>query len=425
MRRHDLVHVFAINSSELTRTPVANGIISVSEQSFKRAEGARSSEVTFSTLFLDVMLNNALSARNICTAYSSLYRLILPYIRSRTLSTNSAIRKGLRKATNSRSRLDPPARVGGITRKKPDHRNDGRSDFRDRSFKLPSRHIAGKDSSMARKPKNVPLKGRKSVRTSHDVHNTRNIDVTQREATSRADFVRERDRSIVQKNATTSTTRAERRAALFGHKENPPEGYKGLPSRSAASQRLPENSDEGRRLRFLSSLSRERTGRQTRHVQRNSRAHDDSRPIERSLTRAMTESKTDGASVNTRDKYDWASTPGQRHGLNDLINQPRDSIEERPRRKTNAPLAIPYTTPASEFLYGHSVVTMALKSSRRTFYKLYLYDGDAAEVRGQDKQVRKLALAANVEVTRVGNDWLKLMDKMSGGRPHNVCFILH
>ncbi|KAI4262118.1 MAG: hypothetical protein L6R42_002697 [Xanthoria sp. 1 TBL-2021] len=62
---------------------------------------------------------------------------------------------------------------------------------------------------------------------------------------------------------------------------------------------------------------------------------------------------------------------------------------------------------------------MALKSSRRSFYKLYLYDGDATEFRGQDKQVRKLALAANIEVTRVGNDWIKLMDKMSGGRPHN------
>ena len=373
------------------------------------------------------MLNNALSARNICIAYSNLHCIISPYIRSRTLSTNSAIRKGLRKATNSRSRLDPPARVGGITRKNLDHRNDVESGFRDRSFKLPSRRIAGKDSSMARKPKSVPLKGRKRVRTSHDVYNTRNIDATQRGATSGADSVRERDRSIIQKNATTTTTttRAERRAALFGHKENPPEGYKGLPSTSAASQGLPGNSDEGRRLRFLSSLSRERTGRQARDVQRNSRSHDDSRAIERPRTRAMTESTTHGASVNARDKYDRASTPGQRHVLNDSMDQPRDSVEERPRRKTNAPLAIPYTTPASEFLYGHSVVTMALRSSRRTFYKLYLYDGDAAEVRGQDKQVRKLALAANVEVTRVGNDWLKLMDKMSGGRPHNVCFILH
>ncbi|KAI4202346.1 MAG: hypothetical protein LQ348_001518 [Seirophora lacunosa] len=93
-------------------------------------------------------------------------------------------------------------------------------------------------------------------------------------------------------------------------------------------------------------------------------------------------------------------------------------IEERVQM-SNAPLAIPYTTPASEFLYGHSVVTAALKFSRRKFYKLYLYNGDNAEVRGQDREVRKLALAANVEVTRVGNDWLRLMDKMSQGRPHN------
>ncbi|KAL8694024.1 MAG: hypothetical protein Q9218_001262 [Villophora microphyllina] len=94
------------------------------------------------------------------------------------------------------------------------------------------------------------------------------------------------------------------------------------------------------------------------------------------------------------------------------------AFNERPRRRSTAPLAIPYTTPASEFLYGHSVVTSALKSNRK-FYKLYLYDGDATESRGQDMQVRKLALAANCEVTRVGNDWLRLMDKMSGGRPHN------
>ncbi|KAL9608403.1 MAG: hypothetical protein Q9167_006766 [Letrouitia subvulpina] len=91
----------------------------------------------------------------------------------------------------------------------------------------------------------------------------------------------------------------------------------------------------------------------------------------------------------------------------------------RLRRAPPAPISIPYTTPASEFLYGHSVVTTALKASRRKLYRLYLYNEQNAEVRGQDQQVRKLGLAAGVVVTRVGHDWLKLMDKMSKGRPHN------
>ncbi|KAI4211478.1 MAG: hypothetical protein LQ351_005780 [Letrouitia transgressa] len=93
---------------------------------------------------------------------------------------------------------------------------------------------------------------------------------------------------------------------------------------------------------------------------------------------------------------------------------------EQPHRGPPAPISIPYTTPASEFLYGHSVVTAALKASRRKLYKLYLYNEQNAEVRGQDQQVRKLGLAAGVVVNRVGHQWLKLMDKMSKGRPHNL-----
>lgn len=96
---------------------------------------------------------------------------------------------------------------------------------------------------------------------------------------------------------------------------------------------------------------------------------------------------------------------------------------EQPHRGPPAPISIPYTTPASEFLYGHSVVTAALKASRRKLYKLYLYNEQNAEVRGQDQQVRKLGLAAGVVVNRVGHQWLKLMDKMSKGRPHNVSLI--
>ena len=89
-------------------------------------------------------------------------------------------------------------------------------------------------------------------------------------------------------------------------------------------------------------------------------------------------------------------------------------------QESNVPLSIPYTTPASEFLYGTSVVTSALLASRRKLYKLYIYDGDNREVRDQDKRIQKLAMERNVVVERVQGSWLRLMDRTSTGRPHNV-----
>ena len=108
--------------------------------------------------------------------------------------------------------------------------------------------------------------------------------------------------------------------------------------------------------------------------------------------------------------------------------QPRQSYRKYVRPETleqqkqhDSPLAIPYTTPASEFLYGTSVIKAALEAGKRKFYKLYMYDGDHREVRDQDAAVRRAALAKNLLVERVKGDWLRLMDKMSQGRPHNVC----
>ena len=93
---------------------------------------------------------------------------------------------------------------------------------------------------------------------------------------------------------------------------------------------------------------------------------------------------------------------------------------EEPRRASKTPLSIPYTTPASEFLYGTSVVTAALRSSKRQLYKLYLYDGENREDRARDACVRKLALSRSIAVTRLKQDGVLLMDRMSRGRPHNV-----
>ncbi|KAI9699795.1 MAG: hypothetical protein M1836_002830 [Candelina mexicana] len=91
----------------------------------------------------------------------------------------------------------------------------------------------------------------------------------------------------------------------------------------------------------------------------------------------------------------------------------------RKERLSEPPLSIPYTTPASEFLYGTSVITAALRARRRKLYKLYIYDGEKREVGTRDSAIYKLGLKADVEVQHVKGDWLRMLDKMSTGRPHN------
>ena len=98
-----------------------------------------------------------------------------------------------------------------------------------------------------------------------------------------------------------------------------------------------------------------------------------------------------------------------------------DSKVISPKLKRNDdPVSIPYTTPASEFLYGTSVVTAALKASRRKLYKLYIYEGENRERTQQDNIMIRLARSVNVPVQSLSGDGIRMMDKMSLGRPHNV-----
>ncbi|MCJ1322216.1 hypothetical protein MMC15_007563 [Xylographa vitiligo] len=106
----------------------------------------------------------------------------------------------------------------------------------------------------------------------------------------------------------------------------------------------------------------------------------------------------------------------QRHDSDFTSKQPDLPTFTLPK---DGPLSIPYTTPASEFLYGTSVVLAALTFPLRKLYKLYIYSGTHREAATTDARVHKLALARNVPLVRVKHDFLRLMDKMSGGRPHN------
>lgn len=89
------------------------------------------------------------------------------------------------------------------------------------------------------------------------------------------------------------------------------------------------------------------------------------------------------------------------------------------------PISIPYTTAASEFLYGYNPVRAALKAGRRQLYKIYIHPRVAGrEDGGHVRSLTTLAQDAKVEVKDVDDSWLRVMDKMSDHRPHNVRLFL-
>ncbi|KAI0879035.1 RNA methyltransferase [Hypoxylon argillaceum] len=144
--------------------------------------------------------------------------------------------------------------------------------------------------------------------------------------------------------------------------------------------------------------------------------------------------RTDGSFSETRSETfaDTSSTGPRRDFFTDRSEQPgrtrnndeQDTRREKESRKTDdGPIRIHHTTAASQFLYGRSVVEAALKESRRQLYKLYIYSGEDRQNISQDDMLVKLAQQKGVDVTKVPNDGLRMMDKMSGGRPHNGCIL--
>ena len=91
--------------------------------------------------------------------------------------------------------------------------------------------------------------------------------------------------------------------------------------------------------------------------------------------------------------------------------------------KDDGPVRIHHTTAASQFLYGRSVVEAVLKNTGRKLYRLYLYNGNDRQNLSQDAFLEMLARRQNIQVIKVGRDGLRMLDKMSEGRPHNGCVI--
>ncbi|KAK1982398.1 SpoU rRNA methylase [Colletotrichum cereale] len=89
------------------------------------------------------------------------------------------------------------------------------------------------------------------------------------------------------------------------------------------------------------------------------------------------------------------------------------------KSSSDFPVSVQYTTAASQFLFGRSVVKAALKNSRRKLYHLYVYQGSNKNATKDDDWILALAEKKKIKVTRIYENEQKLLDKMSKGRPHN------
>lgn len=120
-------------------------------------------------------------------------------------------------------------------------------------------------------------------------------------------------------------------------------------------------------------------------------------------------------------EHDYISDTPSRHKRPRERNFSSRTHEDIEPVNVEIPLSIPYTTPASEFLYGTSVIFAALTAMRRKMYKLYVYSGENREVGVTQSSIQDLARDRKVEVIKVDANGLRMMDKLSTGRAHNVC----
>lgn len=105
--------------------------------------------------------------------------------------------------------------------------------------------------------------------------------------------------------------------------------------------------------------------------------------------------------------------------LDEGTDEVEDDKKDKTKKKYAPPLSIPFTTAASQFLYGTSTVEAALSTSRRKLYKLYIYQGGNRIRQEKDQFLANLAYRKGVEVEFVDESRLPLLNKMSGSRPHN------
>ncbi|KAF5971740.1 PET56-rRNA (guanosine-2'-O-)-methyltransferase [Fusarium bulbicola] len=101
-------------------------------------------------------------------------------------------------------------------------------------------------------------------------------------------------------------------------------------------------------------------------------------------------------------------------------DQGDDSVDvKRGKKKEMMAMTLKYTTAASQFLYGRSVVKAALQQNRRKLYNLYIHANENRKYNTDTVTLTRMAKKLNVSIKIVPPEEQRIMDKMSMGRPHN------
>jgi hypothetical protein len=114
-----------------------------------------------------------------------------------------------------------------------------------------------------------------------------------------------------------------------------------------------------------------------------------------------------------KEEDEWAISPLGGFSSSDI----RASVSKTKRKFP--PSRLPFTTAASEFIYGRFPVIAALRAYRRKLYKLYIHPR-ANDEYGTATEIEQLAQKTDVNVVHVDDQWLPLMDRVAKDRPHNV-----
>ena len=355
-----------------------------------------------------------------CTPVSNLIHVLKLHTPQRFTSTNTAINKSLRKSQYERLRSErrPSGRNAQVSRGYSD-RDSPRERFRKPNHQLKHEAEGTAESTRANKRFGAQKQARTTRRSIKEDKPGSYLERTPRKPSYNYD-------------PKPGGNRATRRAIEFGHKLKKPVS-------ESTKQGLPRAFEHRRSLRRTDSYSSEPD--RPSYASRRPIEREQDRDIDHGLTTldhsqddlqsflkprnvSFTKGRRDGSSYQNRFAGSAGYSHRERARSGPFDGQERDRFQGNDRwprhQESHVPLSIPYTTPASEFLYGTSVVISALLASRRKLYKLYIYDGDNREVRDQDKRIQRLALDRDVVVERVQGSWLRLMDKTSTGRPHNV-----
>jgi 21S rRNA (GM2251-2'-O)-methyltransferase len=117
-------------------------------------------------------------------------------------------------------------------------------------------------------------------------------------------------------------------------------------------------------------------------------------------------------------RYRGGTLSSEQYGpLVDESHEAPTGFLSRGRARQQGIINMPYTTAASQFLYGKSVVKAALLSDRRQLYKLYILEGPSRAP--ATDPIWQLAKNRKLSVQSVKERQIVMLQKMSEGRPHN------